>query len=561
LVRPVTDEPRAWDELRPVLDAELARLPVKYRAPVVLCYLEGKTNEDAARQLGWPTGTVKCRLSRARDLLRDRLTRRGLALSSGLLAPSLTEPASAAVTPELQETTTRAAGLFAAGNTLAVATAPRAVPLAEGVLKTMFLSKLQTVAAVVLVLGLVGTGAGALWSHAAAVHADRPEADRVAAASAADRPEAADKPQQTAKSREQNRIRQNRKKLDQLVDLDGISADTPLKDALELLSQKFEVQFHVNKGAFEAIGIPDVDNQPVELPKMKSVRLGTVLRQLLGQLKGESYFGTFTPRPDYLEVTTTYQLLVEALGEELNAEDADRPGLGPPGTAGPGGSITSVASYLRERGRRPTPVVYVDCDNQTLADALHDLAVGTGFDVVIDLRVADKTRMPVSLAVNNVLLDTALNLLVDLGDVDWIWMDKVIYVTSKENAKAHKERVKAAQEAKQKAVAAAMAEESKAAASPPDPLASRLDADFQERPLKEALQELAQRVGASIVVDPRAGDKAKMVVTATFTKATPETIARVLADLAELRSVRVDSLLYITTKENARAMQDGPHGK
>src|SRR5262249_34148453 len=65
-------------ELRLVLDEELQRLPRKYRVPMVLCYLEGKTNEATARQLRCPPGTVKTRLARGRELLRARLETRGL---------------------------------------------------------------------------------------------------------------------------------------------------------------------------------------------------------------------------------------------------------------------------------------------------------------------------------------------------------------------------------------------------------------------------------------------------------------------------------------------------
>jgi RNA polymerase sigma factor (sigma-70 family) len=68
-------------DLRRVLDDELLRLPEKYRAPVVLCDLEGHTREEAARRLGWPAGSMSRRLDRARSLLRRRLTHRGVALS------------------------------------------------------------------------------------------------------------------------------------------------------------------------------------------------------------------------------------------------------------------------------------------------------------------------------------------------------------------------------------------------------------------------------------------------------------------------------------------------
>jgi len=70
-IRPEQENQAAWNELRPVLHDEVNRLPDKYRLPVILSYLEGRTNEEVATLLDWPVGTVKGRLSRARDMLRS----------------------------------------------------------------------------------------------------------------------------------------------------------------------------------------------------------------------------------------------------------------------------------------------------------------------------------------------------------------------------------------------------------------------------------------------------------------------------------------------------------
>src|SRR5262249_1640499 len=110
------DEDPVWRDLRPVLDEEIGRLPEKYRAAFVLCHVEGRTNEEAARELCCPVGTVLSRLARARRRLRETLTRRGVTLAAGALALGLSaEAARAAVPGVLIRGAVRAAVLHAVG--------------------------------------------------------------------------------------------------------------------------------------------------------------------------------------------------------------------------------------------------------------------------------------------------------------------------------------------------------------------------------------------------------------------------------------------------------------
>ena len=138
-----------WADVRPILDEELSRLPDHYRAVIVLCDLEGRTRKEVARQLGCAEGTVASRLARAREMLARRLAARGVALSGGVLAAVLSRSVASAGVPTSVVISTIKAANIGQGPVKVAA-------LAEGVLKTMLLTKLKSVTAVLVVAALVG---------------------------------------------------------------------------------------------------------------------------------------------------------------------------------------------------------------------------------------------------------------------------------------------------------------------------------------------------------------------------------------------------------------------
>jgi RNA polymerase sigma factor (sigma-70 family) len=158
-----------WGELRSALDAELALLPEKWRLPLILCQLEGRTQDEAARQLGWSKRTLRRRLDEARTALGRRLRRRGLwpaALSGVLLADGM---APATLPAGLVGLTAQAAAGIAAGQTAAAGALPAKVAaLMEGAMKTMPMTNRKFAAVVLVVLGLLGAGAAAVGYRALA---------------------------------------------------------------------------------------------------------------------------------------------------------------------------------------------------------------------------------------------------------------------------------------------------------------------------------------------------------------------------------------------------------
>jgi RNA polymerase sigma factor (sigma-70 family) len=180
----LTDEV-GWKELRGVLDEELVRLPERLRAPLVLCYLEGLTQDEAAARLGQSKSTFRRNLERGRELLGARLTRRGVTLSAALFAPLVSEcTAPAAVPQALAASTTGAAVALAAGKPVTALASPRALALARRLAQPALSAKVKAVGVVLGAALLAGFGGAVVPKGNGPVDsppADRPQFVRAAA--------------------------------------------------------------------------------------------------------------------------------------------------------------------------------------------------------------------------------------------------------------------------------------------------------------------------------------------------------------------------------------------
>jgi RNA polymerase sigma factor (sigma-70 family) len=165
---PVPADEISWREVRTVLDTELASLPEKLRSPLILFYLEGRTQDEAARQLGWSKSTLLRRLEEARSALGRRLTRKGLVWPAALAGVLLSDcVAPAALSSKLVGSTVEVGSGALVGHTAAGVVSAKVTALTEGVVNAMFVSKMKSgLVALVLVSTLISgalvLGAGGL---------------------------------------------------------------------------------------------------------------------------------------------------------------------------------------------------------------------------------------------------------------------------------------------------------------------------------------------------------------------------------------------------------------
>jgi hypothetical protein len=312
-----------WRQVLLILDEELARLPDKYRVPIVLCDLEGKTIKETAQQLNWPQGTVATRLAQGRTILARRLSRHGRTLSSGALAALLSQGAgSAGVPAPLALSTIKAANLFAAGLVQAGAVSATVSALTEGVLKTMFLSNLKVLVPALAVAIVFAAGSEFLSLPA---QSEKPATAKLPIPAKSLRDEPADKTQ-AAQAKQLESVRWNLINVDHRGGTIDVS-DTPLPSQSAYLSKDLDITFP-HGGLLTLTGLTVAKDVEVTLDgkaaKLKDLNVGlqAKLRFSEGQLAVSAIDATSRREGHVLKAVDAKQnTITVAIGKDGTLQD------------------------------------------------------------------------------------------------------------------------------------------------------------------------------------------------------------------------------------------------
>jgi len=451
---PMPDPPiPRWetDELKTIIDAELAGLPDKFRAVVVLCLIEGRTNSEAAAVLGVPVGTVDSRLNTARKRLCAKLTRRGIAMGVGAtLSQILGGPLTAADGPGIHDliSQTVPAVLAEAMGPGTGAVSPAVANLAQGV-TMMTITRLRLFAAVGVAIGLLGGTATGIY-FATAADPPKPAGNQVAKTEDAS-PTTNKLPVSVGTTELAGDTDPFQRPLKGLQNVllkfpDGI----PLENLFRQIEDDTDLIIRVDVAAFRRVGGIEPDgpdyarrflsriyDNKVTLPRRAEKM---PLRDVLGDSLAQILFGG---GDGFLALQCTYQLR----GSQIVLVPAFQPPVKPgvdalnpiPQWTSPGmdAEETTILPYKTLWEQVYGGVVSVSADKKPLADILSDLRKQTGANIVFDPRcdALEKKKAPLTIALNDVRLYDALRVVADMAELKMVYSGNIYYVTTPENAK------------------------------------------------------------------------------------------------------------------------------
>lgn len=345
------------------------------------------------------------------------------------------------------------------------------------------------------------------------------------------------------------------RKMSQKADFPGYDdPKTNLAEALDNLSTRYGVSFEINDKAFKADQINEVEKveiaQPTPIQAMKQAPLERVLRKILARIPATSE-ACVVVRKDHLEITTGAARLAE-FWPNGNENVRPNPDATDPATTTP----------------RPLPLVVMEFDRVPLDEALRELAGATGYSIVLDARAGEKGKTPVTGSLINVPLDTAVRMIADMADLKPVLLNSAIYVTTENRA----DRFQPGSPFPVPGAPGAMGALQPGAGQigalgalgigggfgqvggvQPSPFAQAASVHVERKPLAAVLRELTEGRKVYLLFDAeRIGQRDSRPVTAALERVSLQTCIRLLTDMADLATVFIDNVAYVTSRENAR---------